>query len=174
MMSNQSDHVYSWSLWKQKLSGAEDTVGSYGPDDKPTSGLIGPGACRAIALRLFGKDAENETATITIIGWNKNGPGQVLCAFQTILGAVVFDEAVLTKDDIADGDWYESDTYDFTSGSNACGAQLYDGGNQGVLIVPTLGYTDLDIRMTDKDGSTGVEAADICAIWRKHDAFMVI
>ncbi len=172
---NRSDMVHAWRLWRQWVGGAaEDTIGSYGPDDKPTTGLIGVGGCRAIALRIFGKDADNETGTITIIGWNNNGPGQVLWQGQVILGATVFDEKVIPGTVVAAGNWFEVDTYDSSGGSNACGAQVFDGGAQALLMVPTLGYTDLDIRATDKDGSTGSEAATLCAIYRTHDAMLVV
>lgn len=169
----KTDHIYAWKLWKQLVGGAaEDTVGAYGPDDKTAAlkdDMIGVGGARGVAVRVFGKAADNKTATMTIVGWNKNGPGQVLCSGQIILGSVVFNEKILDNREIAAGNWYEVDTYDFSGGSNACDAQVFSGGNQALLLVPTLGYTDIDIRFTDKDGSTGTEAATICAIWRPID-----
>jgi hypothetical protein len=122
---------------------------------------------------MFGQDADNETALFRLSGWMRNHPkfgrgvGFILASGTVILGSTSIDVAPVSGVGLDAGPWFEIDTYTLTT--NACQAAAYTNGanSSTILVMPTLGYTDILCEVHTKDGTTGVESMDLTVLYRQ-------
>lgn len=128
----------------------------------------------AVMLRAWGKDTDNDTATVTISGWFPQpssgatqlfSPGQKLWQGTLTLGS----KSMTSTIPIEDGKWgtvstwMEVDTW--TATADPTGATSIATADHGaVLLLPTLGYHYLLFEFTDKDG-TGTEMSSLGIGW---------
>lgn len=131
-----------------------------------------------VAVRVFGKNSDNDTATMTIIGWGpametRDGPagpgkGFVLWKGQIQLGSVsITSESPFAPGGaFAAGTWFEVDTFNdaVTGGQNPGGAYVLESLAQGILVLPTLGFPNLLMEITDIGGTN--EMTEVGAIWK--------
>ncbi len=175
--------IRGWKTWRYATSedGATPGVEKFKTDAEGnvTSFLAGVNIhpYSAIAIRMFGSNADNDTAFMQLTAAMDDqrktgtGPGQELWAGQVTLGSVAATPS--TGRPLNDGQWpvgtlLEVDTYDsaVASGSNAANAVVLNGANQAMLILPTLGYAMIDMRLYTFDG-TGTEMSTLGAIYRE-------
>lgn len=164
----------NWRTWGRGIISSDDTLlTNYKPSEYDASKAIAVYPDTAIAARVYGRDTDNDTATLVISGWMDDGvaggagPGMVLWRGQVTLGAITFTEK--PNDDEhwnATAAWFEVDTYDtsVTNGSNASSAIVQGGGNHSVLIVPTLGFVRLMFHVIDLGGAN--EMTELGILWR--------
>ena len=141
------------------------------PGNRVSAQSIAVNAARAIALRMFGQDTNNDTATIDLVGWMgakkfTSGPGQVLWSGQVILGA---NTASIIPN--ADGrwgaaaTWFEVDTFDSSGGHNLAAAVIRAFDGSAIILLPTLGYSHIQMTVTDIGGSSP-EMTKLNGLWR--------
>lgn len=131
----------------------------------------------AVAIRMFGSDTVGDTANLVILGSMDDqrktgtGPMQKLWGGQVSLGSS--PGTLSSGRPVNDGKWaaltlLEVDTYDVSvsGGYNLANAVALTGGDQALLILPTLGYAVLDMRLTAMDG-TGTQISTLGAIYRE-------
>lgn len=132
----------------------------------------------AVAIRMFGTNTDNDSASMTIYASmdeqrrTGTGPMQELWRGQVLLGSYAATAA--SSRPLGDGKWpvgtyLEVDTYDIAGvagGHNAANAVVISGANQAILILPTLGYSVLEMRLTVMDG-TGTEITTLGALYRE-------
>ena len=176
-MSGELQGISSWRTWR-RISSEDTLVTDFKPANYAAAKSIRlDDGTSAIAMRGFGKDADNETAIIVVSGWMSTpsaggvGPGQQLWRGQALLGSrssamIPLADAPGSSPWGASATWFEVDTWDPTvpNGLNACVGTMFDGGNQSLLILPTLGYTALMLEIGDL--GTGAEMAEIGVLWR--------
>jgi len=173
--------IQSWKTWRYAdtedsiaLALQGDSAGDAGAQG--SSFVIGVAPYTALALRSFGSDAENETATMEIYGFmvpdtkHGSGPGQSLWRGQLTLGS--FASTGATGRPCNDGKWpaaatKEVKSYDssVTNGYNTNKAVALTGDNRAMLIFPTLGYTHLYMNITDMAG--GAEMSTLGVLFRE-------
>lgn len=104
----------------------------------------------AMLLRCFGRDANNETATLKIVLWQPDAWGK-----ETVGPGIVAWDGTLTlgSNNLGGGstavepfpgwgsqtNWFEVDTWDDTDGHNFAVGTVLTGGSQSCLLLPTLG-----------------------------------
>ena len=170
----------SWSVWRV-LAGTseEDTyLTNLFASSFPSGSRVLPDKLEqddALMIRAYGQHAsapDNKTASMRISGWMKDnqrhGRGQGVRLWDGVvtLGNIALTAPPLTGTDwdTAD-DWHESDTYAATSNlAKAASAVVAD--VSGVLVLPTLGFSDIICEVTSKDGTTGTEALSIGVLYR--------
>jgi len=167
------DILKSWQTWR--VAQTEDTrITDFGPDSYLEGKTIDVSPWSLIAVRMFGKGADNDTVTIRILGWmdrnTKVGPGPAQLFFDNgvTLGGNAFNEAPIAdgKWPATAGDWREVDDY-LTTPVNACNAfvRLASAAQQTTLYLPTLGYAHLSLEVSDILGG-GIEATALGAIYK--------
>ena len=172
--------IQGWKTWR--FASAEDGVvpalvtgaeGSHSGFQAP----INVYPYSAVAIRMFGTNTDNDTATLTILGSMDDqrktgtGPMQELWQGQVSLGS--FTATTSTGRPLGDGKWtaatyLEVDTYDIgvANGHNAANAVVVGGASHAILILPTIGYSVLDMRLANMDG-TGTEISTLGALYRE-------
>lgn len=168
-----------WQTARVVDDATEDTIlTAYKPSDitatiKNTK-MISIHPATAIMLRAWGKDTDNDTATVTISGWFHQpqsgssqifSPGHVLWKGTVTLGARSMSSTIPIEDGKwgAAATWFEVDTW--TSSADPVGATaILTADHGGVLLLPTLGYTHLLFEFTNKDG-TGTEMSALGIAW---------
>lgn len=165
-----------WQTWR--IVASDDTLlTDYKPADLTAAvkaKTIGVYPATAIIVRAFGKDTDNDSATVVISGWmdvglkKGGGPGQRLWRGQLLCGSKSFSHAPLNDGKWgAAATWFDVDTWNegATSGYDLAGASRLEIANQEcALILPTLGYTHLLVEVTDLDGAN--EMTEIGFVWR--------
>ncbi len=170
------ENVRAWKTWLAAGTvSADHSALDLDPSDGASGQMINVYPYTAIILRMFGKDTNNDTASMEIVGRmddstkNKGGRGQSLWKGQVILGSI--SSSFIPLDDgkwSAAATWFEVDTYDeagVSGGHNACKAITIGGGNQALLILPTIGYNVLEMVVTDIGGSSP-EMTELGALYR--------
>jgi len=138
----------------------------------------------AVFLRVFGRDANEDSVELIISGWmdpnSEKGPGP---GHRLWRGLVELGSKSWTGVPLGDGKWdsktwQEADTYDFEASLNydMCGCSALDSVNasgdpvtnkEAGLIIPTLGYTHLLLEIGDMN-DTG-EMVECGILWRQID-----
>lgn len=107
-----------------------------------------------VAIRAFGIGSASDANTIKITGWmsnDKGGPGygQELWEGTVTLGSDTSTELPNTgTPEWPAGTYREGGTWDSTGHHNAANAIEIEGGGQGILLLPTLGYANLTVEVT--------------------------
>lgn len=172
-MQSELQDIRAWKTWRIPVT-ADQTAKNLNP-----AGGVGEDMIEvlgtAIMVRMFGKNADNETATMELIGRmdpsseGLDGRGFSLWRGQVILGSdsSSYIPGATKKWGAAAATWFEVDTYDssVSGGHNACLASVLLGLNQALFLVPTLGFKFVQMVITDiNDG--GVEMAELGALYR--------
>lgn len=151
----------TWKTWTRGIVSSDDSLlTKFKPSEFAVAKAVAVYPDTAIALRIYGRDTNNDTATIVISGWmdpdtrSGVGAGQVLWKGMVTLGSITFTEKPLNDSRWnKDSAWFEVDTWDSSTGSNASSSIVQSGGNQSILIMPTLGYTRLMLEVADLGGA---------------------
>lgn len=164
--------IRTWRTWR--VAETEDGTAvqaGLGPDDYPSANVISVHPYTQIALRAYGADTDNDDATVRITGWMDNitptgpGPGQILFHSEIIIGATNFNERP-----VADGRWPSATAWfevdDWVTGviENAAIAYLRTAGASTILLLPTLGYTNLWLEIINLGAAT--EMTKLGVLWR--------
>lgn len=179
--------IQGWKTWRvATLEDGDAEVSEQGLTDANgnltfvDANVINVHPYSAIAIRMFSTDDENDTATVRLNGSMDDqrrtgtGPRHSLWKGQVILSG---QQVTVTSSGrpLGDGKWaagtyMEVDTYDSSSGYNAANAVVIGsaaaGSTSAMLIVPTLGYSILHMRITDMGGS-GTEMSNVGALYRE-------
>lgn len=169
--------AHSWSTWRVITS--QDTfISTLYPGELPAAST-GKTICvypyGAVALRFFGLDTNNDTATIRISGWGDResgkgvGPGFVI--FESASNGVALGNNVWITSDapLDDGKWSPAayfEVEDYGTPTTAHGDAIYnttDG--TSLLILPTFGFFNLLLEITDIGGG-GTEMTLIGCIYK--------
>ena len=169
-----SSHLYKtkWRTWRVITGGlTEDTLISPLNDDELPTGdddrRININPDQAVMIRLWGQDAADETCTVRLVGWNNNGPGTILWNGTVTLGALTIDAPPFSDPNIwGAGTWYEADTWTATTNVSDSKA-LSDTDVNSMLVLNAAGYNIITCEITDKDGTTGTQAATIGVAYRE-------
>jgi len=171
-----------WGTWRRPLAAAnEDTfVTAFEPDNFEDEGsdsfkrvISPPPGYSAVAIKMFGTDAENEVADVQITGWMFDhdqggvGPGQVLWQGRVTLGTHSVAQPI-TSGKWPSGTYLEVKTYDpntFGSGqgANIARACTFEGSQTGLLILPTLGFARLVLEINFPAAS---QMASLGVLWK--------
>lgn len=172
--------IQNWKTWSFFPTTTEVTIsrgstpaGSLGTASRKTV-VIYPYS--AVALRMFGKNTDGDTATILIRGYMdplsslESGPSQELWYGQVALGPESSSSQILIDGRWgAAATWFDVDAYDISGvsgGHNAANAVVVGGGNNAMLLLPTLGYSHIRIDNGDMDG-TGTEMTELGVLYRE-------
>lgn len=170
-MNNSLYGITRWGTWIAPITTAHSAVDLL-PSGFVLAQSIDVDEYSAILLRGFGKNAENETVTCQIVGWmgrqeqlDATGFGHEIWNGQLSLGA---ETGSFTPNDdgkwgTADATWFEVDLWDSAAsgGFNTVQAVTFFGGDQSVLLLPTLGYSRLQMTITNMAGM-----AEFGCLWR--------
>lgn len=164
-----SDSIYQVNMWHTWRVAAEDDTPdtNFRPADIPDSPqLISVGDATCVRLRGYGYKASSpstKTAGLRIVGWmgdksgDEPGPGQILWNGVLTLGAISINEPPVTDSAWGSLTWNEVNDWDSSTGSNAALAAELAGGDQSLLILPTLGYKRLSCEITNLGGATEMD-----------------
>lgn len=166
----------SWQSLRKPVSSTDSfTMTTYTPNQVTQAIkdlMVDVSPAGAIAIRGFGTDAANEVATVIISGWmDPSSKGGVGPGHRLWTGTFILGSKTATFTPIAGGDSkWPSAAYlevDLLTATDALAFKALDGtitgyaaNQEGMLILPTFGYTHLlmDITLTS--------AASFGAIWR--------
>jgi hypothetical protein len=163
-MSNAPQNVLAWRTWRVVTT--EDTLlTTYDASQFVSTSAIHPHPHTGVALRALGKASATNTATVSISGWmdgaTARGPGQSLWKGTLTLGSLAVTGTII-PDGKWSGSWKEVTTWVDTV--NACDATVASGGDQAMLILPTLAYSSLMLEIGDLDGAG--EMTELGIMWR--------
>lgn len=180
-MSADLRAIRSWKTWRAPITADDATA------DFTTMGGAGPAGAviavypySAILIMVLGKNSNNDTAIINIIGRmddqtkSGSGPSQALWKGQVILTTKSDGTAASPLNDNkwgAGSTWFWTDTFDIAgaaSGHNSANAVIIGGTTAGdaTLLLPTLGYTNLEMHITDVGGG-GTEMTEVGVLYRE-------
>lgn len=175
-MSQPRPDIHQWQTWR--IVASDDTPitvinpASYNAAARLKAIDVNP-RFNAVVIKALGKDTNNDASSFKFTGFmdpdtdqkrTGAGPGAVLASGSMILGASTGSIIPL-----ADGrwgsaaTWFQVDTWTLTT--NAAGAVakvLAD--NQSDLILPTWGYKQILLEVTDMDGVS--EMTEVGFMWR--------
>lgn len=152
-------HVEQWRT-ARFITGDDIVSTSHAPIAHPGNAtprlVILPPGVTAIAMRVIGSDTDNQTGTLRIKGWmddrtkNGSGPGQTLFDVAVILGSESLGSTAILTDGMWPAATYlEADTFTAVGASDpGISTTIGDTDESNLIILPTLGYTQLDFQMT--------------------------
>ncbi len=176
-MKSYLNGIQAWQTWLTDAVTADHTaltpatMTGLKPGNRVSAQSISVNVARAIALRLFGQDTNNDTATVNLVGWmagkkTLSGPGQVLWSGQVILGANT--ASIIPHSDGrwgAAATWFEVDTFDSSGGHNLAAAAIRAFDGSAIMLLPTLGYSHIQMTVTNV-GDGGTEITKLNGLWR--------
>lgn len=173
-MHNLLNTNRSWKTWRPPVLADDTTALNLKPGGAvattPARIIVPSGT--AIAIRAFGKDTDDDTATLEIVGRmdeqskSGDGIGQSLWQGTVRLGSKTFATTIPLKDGRwgTAATWFEVD-WDTPGGHNAANAVTIAGSNQALLLLPTYGYHTLEAVITNVGGNSP-EMTEFGILWR--------
>jgi len=179
MIYQNMEMMDRWKLWRSLMAGAQDTLITSlkssnfpaAPDSRILPEKVRPD--EAMMIRMFGQDADGEGASFRLTGFAHDGKGGrsegfIIASGAVVLGSKSIDEAPFDLGAVgADaGPWFEVDTYTLTTNAVTAKALTNGANSSTLLVLPTIGFSEIICEITDKDGETGTEMMDLAILYK--------
>lgn len=162
----------TWSSLRTPAVASDSLPAYFDPDDFVATSVKQALPNTAYMLRAYGKAAAAKTATVNIVGWSRGrensqavGPGTILWRGQLTTGLLNLGGGTANREPLTGWGlgttWFEVDSWDSVPGFNFSRADLLQGGNQAILLLPTLGLDYIQAYITDIAGAGQMTALGI-------------
>jgi hypothetical protein len=176
-MAGDLHGLRAWKHWRAPVTSDDPALDLDINAGGVVAQTIGVHPYTAVLVQMLGKDTENDSATVTIVGWMdpstraQYGPPTNLWKGQVLLGSQMdgsVSPPIIAPEKWGAGPWWRTDTFDISGvagGHNLANAAVLSGGTEALLVVPTLGFTHLQMHIADVGGG-GTEMTTVGAIYR--------
>lgn len=177
-MPSELSSIRTWKTWREPITADDSSLLLIMGSGGVVGRVIAAYPYSAIAVQVIGKGSDNDSATVTIVGRMDDdtkygaGPPTPIWKGQVLLGARSSGATVVPLRDGKWGDgstWFWADTFDISGvsgGHNMANAVTLAGGGYATFMLPTLGYTHLEMHIADVGGG-GTEMAEVGVLYRE-------